>query len=106
MKNNTVKLRFKGNCQLRRIISNPVYADIDFSLNLRRAGKVEGNNVGIEVVLKKLAVNIQQSFVSYKDVVNRLQLFSLLFKDGLDKRLKFCPLSQRKLYFLEKEANF
>lgn len=80
MEDNPVKLLSKRTVVITRIIQDPVNTNIDFGVyRLTLFREVKGNDVGKEVVLKKLPIDSQQVFIGAEDVVQGAELLSLLF---------------------------
>ena len=68
MKDDTVQFLLEGTPECRRILPNPVDADVDFPTDrLTGIRQREGDYIRIEVVLKELPVNFQQILVGTED---------------------------------------
>ncbi len=64
MKNDPVKLRFKGNVQFFCIFLYPVDADIYLPLDLPGGfGKFKRYNICVEIMTQKLLVDPEQFFI-------------------------------------------
>ena len=63
VKNNPMKLRFQAGSFFFSVIADPVQADVDLRNDFVRLGEVEGDDVGVIVVIQKLAVDFQDLFV-------------------------------------------
>jgi hypothetical protein len=69
MKDHPVQFLLKGYALLPRIIHYPVDTDIDLPFyRLPGFGQVEGDDVGIIVVLEEVAVHLQQVVICTKDI--------------------------------------
>ncbi len=63
VKNNPMKLRFQAGSFFFSVIADPVQAYVDLRNDFVRLGEVEGDDVGVIVVIQKLAVDFQDLFV-------------------------------------------
>ena len=63
VKNNPMKLRFQAGSFFFSVIADPVQAYVDLRNDFVRLGEVKGDDVGVIVVIQKLAVDFQDLFV-------------------------------------------
>ena len=83
MKDNPKKLRFEGGPEFQGIIPDPVDADINLPLDwLPGFGKREGDNIGIEVVMKEFTIDFQEPAIGDKNILKLSQSLSLFLKQG------------------------
>lgn len=70
------------------VVFYPVNTYIDFSFN-RGAfqRKFERDNVGIEIMVQVLAIDLQQLFIRTKNIIKTLEFFFLPFKQDFQKSL-------------------
>jgi hypothetical protein len=61
---------------------------------LIRPGKREADDIGIKIVLKKLAVYFEQSIVGTENILQVSQFFPFPFKQGRQENLQLPPLFQ------------
>lgn len=76
------------------IVPDAVKAYVNLSGDLSRFGKVEGDNVGVEVVVQECSVYFQEPLIGTEDIINRVDPFPLLFKQGEKKFFKSGSLLQ------------
>jgi hypothetical protein len=101
VEDNPMQFRFQRTLKDPGIFSYPVDADIYFRVYwLIWFGEGECDNIGIEIMLKKLAVYFEQSIVGAKNILEISQFFALFFKQPGQESLQRTPLLQGN--FLEK----
>lgn len=57
-------------------------------------------------MLEKLPVYIKNSFIRAKDIIKVFQLYTLPYKNALDKLFQEITIAERESLFLKKEPNF
>jgi len=101
VKDDPKKLHFDRGPEFPGISPNPVDADIDLRNDrLSGSGQRESDYIGIEVMLKKLAVDFQEPVIGHKNISQLGQPFPFLLKQGDERCLD--PPAVPQAYFLFK----
>lgn len=79
MQDNTEKLLFEACFLGDRIFLYPVNANIDFPLNwLAFGAKFKSDDICIVIVLQEILVDLEQTFICTKDIIETAQFYSFL----------------------------
>lgn len=95
-------MKFMGEAcvELNCVVSYPVGTDIDFCsyAGFSLFGQIECDDIGIEIVVQKVAVNFEQPFIGTKNIIEGFETFSFLFKNRLDKIFKLGAVPERNIF--------
>ena len=106
MKDNPVKFLPKGLVEVLCIVADAVDADIDLPYNgLAGPGQVEGNNIGIIVMLQVGLVDFQQGLIGTKDIIHCNKRLLFLAEKGSDKGFQSATLLKGETAIREMEVN-
>lgn len=106
MKNHPVKLLFYRNTQGFRIVPHPVNTDINLPTKAGRGfRKIKSDDIGVEIVLEILAVDIQQVLICAEDIIKRNQAFPFLLCHAGEEGLQARAIPQREDCVLGEEVD-
>lgn len=106
MKNNPVKLLFYRNTQGFRIVPHPVNTDINLPAKGGRGFRhIKRDDIGVEIVLEVLAVDIQQGLICAEDIIKSAQAFPFLLCQSGEEGLQEGTIPEMEGGILCKEVN-
>ena len=89
MKDYTEEFCFESLMKFEGVFPDSFDANIDFAFDgLIFIRKLEGDNIGVVVVVKVLLIHLKESLIRAKDIVQGLERFTFLLKNLPDEFLK------------------
>src|SRR5690606_1200939 len=106
MKNHPFKLIRNGNIHFLCVIPHSVETDINFSSGWDpRLAEVKCDDIGVIIVLKKLAVYFEKALVSAEDISDPFKLPALPFKDAFYRLFNLSPVAEVELNIVKEKIN-
>lgn len=106
MKDHAVEFGFEGSAKCLGVVPYTINADIDLSQGGRAGRQVEGDDIGVIVVLQVLAVDVEESLVAAENIIEGLQFLTFFTEQAFDLGFQSIPVFQCKALGFEEETNF